>query len=272
MAREGTPVNGAEASAQQIRVDHVTKSFRTSSGRTVPALADLSVSLKAGEFVCFIGPSGCGKTTLLNMLAGLEFPDGGTIDIAGQPVKGPNPRHAVVFQEYALFPWMTVEGNVGIGLRYQHLPKDARELRVRKLIEFVGLSGFERAFPKELSGGMKQRVALARSYALEPELLLLDEPFGALDAQTKTLLQEDLLRTWEAARSTVVFVTHDVDEAVFLAQRVIVFSRRPGKVFRQFDVSLPYPRTRMVRTSPEFFDLRNEVWNTVYSLVDSESL
>jgi NitT/TauT family transport system ATP-binding protein len=174
----------------------------------------------------------------------------------------------MVFQEYALFPWMTVWGNIEIGLRYQSVPKAERDRRVTGLVSLMGLTGFEKAFPKELSGGMKQRVALARAYALEPDILLLDEPFGALDAQTKTLLQEDLLRTWSSARQTVVFVTHDVDEAVFLSQRVIVLSRRPGSVFREFEIELSYPRTRTTRTSPRYFELRNYVWETVYSIVE----
>lgn len=258
----------AIAPAKPISIASVSKTYTTSKGATVIAIQDMTINLPAGQFVSFIGPSGCGKSTLLNMLAGLEFPDTGSIQIGSQLVTGPNPRHAMVFQEYALFPWMSVRGNIDIGLRYQRLPKAERDRRVTILIELMGLGGFERAFPKELSGGMKQRVALARAYALEPDILLLDEPFGALDAQTKTLLQEDLLRTWTTSRQTVVFVTHDVDEAVFLSQRVVVFSRRPGRVFREFEIGLPYPRTRATRTSEAFFELRSRVWETVYSMVE----
>jgi NitT/TauT family transport system ATP-binding protein len=254
--------------AKPILLERVSKSFRTTEGRVVKALENVCIDIPEGHFVSLIGPSGCGKSTLLNMLAGLEFPDSGSIQINHKAVTGPDPRHGMVFQEYALFPWMTVWGNIEIGLRYQSVPRPERSQRVAGLIALMGLTGFEKAFPKELSGGMKQRVALARAYAPEPDILLLDEPFGALDAQTKTLLQEDLLRTWSGARPTVVFVTHDVDEAVFLSQRVIVLSRRPGRVFREFQIDLPYPRTRATRTSAEFFAIRNEVWETVYSLVE----
>jgi NitT/TauT family transport system ATP-binding protein len=254
--------------AKPIAIEEVSKSFSTSDGRLVHALRDVNIDVPAGDFLSLIGPSGCGKSTLLNMLAGLEFPDSGSIQINRKEVSGPDPRHGMVFQEYALFPWMTVWGNIEIGLRYQCVAKAERDRRVADLVALMGLNGFERAFPKELSGGMKQRVALARAYAPEPDILLLDEPFGALDAQTKTLLQEDLLRTWSSARQTVVFITHDVDEAVFLSQRVIVLSRRPGRVFREFWIDLPYPRTRATRTSSEYFRLRNEVWETVYSIVE----
>jgi len=262
-------VTGKPSVAKPITIERVSRWYTTAGGQIVKALDNVSIDIAASQFLALIGPSGCGKSTLLNILAGLDFPDSGTVRIAGSPVSGPDPRHGMVFQEYALFPWMTVWGNIEVGLRYQAVPKAERDRRVADLIALIGLSGFENAFPKELSGGMKQRVALARAYALEPDILLLDEPFGALDAQTKTLLQEDLLRTWSGAQQTVVFVTHDVDEAVYLSQRVIVLSRRPGRIFREFAIDLPYPRVRATRTSPRYFDLRNKVWETVYSIVES---
>jgi NitT/TauT family transport system ATP-binding protein len=253
---------------QQIAITGVSKTFVTAEGKRVDALANVHLEIAAGSFVCLIGPSGCGKSTLLNLLAGLEFPDSGVVELDGATINGPSPRRGMVFQEFALFPWMTVRGNVEVGLRYQHVGKSDRAARVCKLIGDVGLSGFENLYPRELSGGMRQRVAIARAYALEPEILLMDEPFGSLDAQTKPIMQEDLLKTWYRDRKTIVFVTHDVDEAVFLADRVVIMSARPGRIFTEFQIELPRPRTRQTRATSEFFVLRNRVAEVVFSLVD----
>jgi NitT/TauT family transport system ATP-binding protein len=251
----------------EIVIQRLSKGFVTSSREEVQALQDIDLHIESGQFICLIGPSGCGKSTLLNILAGLDFPDTGEVVLDGDPIRGPSPQQGVVFQQYALFPWMTVWGNIEIGLRYQRVPADERRSRVADLVATVGLRGFERAYPKELSGGMKQRVAIARAYAMRPNVLLMDEPFGALDAQTKVLLQEDLLKTWTDLRRTVVFVTHDVDEAVFLAQRAIVFSPRPGRIVRDFPIELPYPRTNAVRTSTDFFNIRTRIWDSLYELI-----
>lgn len=252
----------------RIVVAQVSKRFKSAGSAWVDALRDISLEIAANEFVCLLGPSGCGKTTLLNMIAGLEPVSAGTITVDNEVVRGPSPRRGMVFQQYALFPWLTVRGNIEVGLRYQGVPRDVRSRIVDQLIETVGLREFQQAYPRELSGGMMQRVALARAYAPNPEVLLMDEPFGALDAQTKATLQEDLLRVWAQTQKTVVFVTHDVDEAVFLANRIVVFSRRPGRIHSVFPIPLPYPRTRQIRTTPEFFQMRSEIWETVYQLME----
>jgi NitT/TauT family transport system ATP-binding protein len=249
-----------------LLAENVSKSFTTAGRRTVNALSRIDLSIGESEFVALIGPSGCGKTTLLNLMAGLDRPDTGTLLLRGSPITGPSPRQAIIFQQFALFPWMTVAKNIESGLRFTHVPKNVRRQRVADLLKVVGLSEFATAYPKELSGGMKQRVAIARAYALQPEVLLMDEPFAALDAHTRTILQQDLLDTWTRERTTVVFVTHDVDEAVFLASRVVVMARNPGRIYKHIPVDLPYPRSQSLRTSSEFFQLRNRVWNTVYGL------
>jgi NitT/TauT family transport system ATP-binding protein len=268
-AARGTDASPARAEGR-IDIIDLSKSFVGVSGRRIVAIDGFNLSIRQGEFVCFIGPSGCGKSTLLDILGGHDFPDRGRVLLDDQPIKGPSHRQGMIFQQYALFPWKTVWQNIELGLRYLHVDRQLRQERVRELIDAVGLKGFEAAYPKELSGGMKQRVGIARAYALRPEILLMDEPFGALDAQTKTLLQADLLKTWTELRSTVVFVTHDVDEAVFLGQRIVVFSQRPGRVYREYTVDLPYPRTLEMRSSRAFFDLRTPIWETVYSLAVEE--
>ncbi len=247
-------------------VTSVGKTFESSSSKLLRALHDINLRFEPSEFVSLIGPSGCGKTTLLNIIAGLESPSEGEVRLGDISIKRPSPKYTMVFQQFALFPWMTVAKNVESGLRFTKVPKETRKEVVHRVLETVDLLNFAKLYPKELSGGMKQRVAIARAYALEPAVLLMDEPFGALDAQTRVQLQQDLLYTWSRAQRTVVFVTHDVDEAVFLSNRVVVMSRYPGEVHRQFDVNLPYPRTQEVRTSNEFFTLRSQVWESVYSV------
>ncbi len=220
------------------------------------AISDVSLEVGDGEFVCLLGPSGCGKTTLLRLVAGLETPTEGVLFLDGKKIEGVNKECGFVFQEYVLFPWRTVRGNIEFGPEVKKMPKEEREKISQHYIELVGLKGFENHYPHELSGGMKQRVGIARAYANNPKLLLMDEPFGALDAQTRNLMQAELLRIWEKEHISALFVTHSVDEAVYLADRVAVMSARPGTVKEMFKNDLPRPR---VRTSPEANALRDAI-------------
>jgi NitT/TauT family transport system ATP-binding protein len=247
----------------KIVLRDVRKTFALGNEEFV-ALDGISLDIADNEFVTAVGPSGCGKSTLMNILAGLEEPSAGEALVDGRPVHGPGPERGVIFQQYALFPWLTVRQNVEFGLRTAGVGKAERRERAEYFIRMVGLDQFADALPKMLSGGMKQRCAIARAYAVNPSILLMDEPFGALDALTRVKLQEQLLATWSREKRTVVFITHDVDEAVFLANRVVVMAARPGRVFDVIDVDLPYPRTEEVRLSPEFGELRNRVWHAVY--------
>ena len=247
----------------KLKIENVYKEYNTRKGKTV-SLNGINLDIKENEFICVVGPSGCGKSTLLNAIAGLHEPTSGSIYLDGNLIKGTGVERGVVFQQYALFPWRTVLKNVMFGLEIKKTPKDEAEKIAMKYIKSVGLEGFEHAYPKELSGGMKQRVAIARAYAVNPEVLLLDEPFGALDAQTRVQLQQELLTTWEQDKKTCFFITHDVDEAVILAQRVVIMSARPGRIKRIVDIDIPYPRTQDIKTSPKFIELKNEIWNEVY--------
>jgi NitT/TauT family transport system ATP-binding protein len=240
-----------------ISVSHVHKSFPLKKEEFV-ALGDVSVELADNEFVTIVGPSGCG------ILAGLETPTSGEARLDGKPIDGPGPERGVIFQQYALFPWLTVRKNVEFGLRTAGVPRAERRKIADHFIELVGLEQFADALPKTLSGGMKQRCAIARAYAVNPSILLMDEPFGAVDALTRVRLQEQLLKTWSQEKRTVVFITHDVDEAVFLANRVVVMAARPGRIVEIIDVDLPYPRNEELRLSPAFTALRNRVWSAVY--------
>ncbi|GAA2243509.1 ABC transporter ATP-binding protein [Streptomyces amakusaensis] len=227
------------------------------------ALGGIGLEVAEGGFTAIVGPSGCGKSTLLAIAAGLVEPTSGEVLLDGRPVSGPGPDRGVVFQQYALFPWLTVRANVEFGLRTARVPRAERRRRAQHFIDLVGLADFADALPKTLSGGMKQRCAIARAYAADPRILLMDEPFGALDSLTRSQLQEQLLQTWERERRTVLFVTHDVDEAVFLASRVIVMASRPGRIDRTVEIPLPYPRTRATRLTAEFTALRTELWQAV---------
>jgi NitT/TauT family transport system ATP-binding protein len=247
----------------KISVKGITKTFALGK-ETFTALDHVSLDIADNEFVTVVGPSGCGKSTLLNILAGLEEPTEGQALVDGSTVAGPGPERGVIFQQYALFPWLTVRKNVEFGLKTARVPKAERRDRAQHFIEMVGLEQFADALPKMLSGGMRQRCAIARAYAVNPSILLMDEPFGALDALTRVKLQEQLLDTWSKEQRTVVFITHDVDEAVFLANRVIVMAARPGRIYDVVDVDLPYPRSEEFRLSPEFAALRNRVWLSVY--------
>ncbi|NMA75957.1 MAG: ABC transporter ATP-binding protein [Actinomycetales bacterium] len=248
---------------QKIQVQHISKTFELGSER-FDALGDVSLTVRENEFITVVGPSGCGKSTLMNILAGLEEPTSGTAHVDGIEVDGPSPERGVIFQQYALFPWLTVRQNVEFGLKTAKVPAAERRQRAQHFIDMVDLSDFADSLPKTLSGGMKQRCAIARAYAMNPSILLMDEPFGALDALTRVRMQEHLLQTWEQEKRTIVFITHDVDEAAFLANRVVVMAARPGRIDRIIDVDLPYPRTEQVRLSPEFTAVRNEIWTSVY--------
>ncbi|WP_433333490.1 ABC transporter ATP-binding protein [Spirillospora sp. CA-294931] len=247
----------------KIEFRGVGKVFALGGGEFA-AVGDVSLGIADREFVTVVGPSGCGKSTLLNIAAGLEEPTSGRVLIDGEPVGGPGPDRGVIFQQYALFPWLTVRKNVEFGLRLAKVARDERRARAERFIRLVGLEDFADALPKTLSGGMKQRCAIARAYAADPGILLMDEPFGALDALTRVQLQDQLLATWSTERRTVMFITHDVDEAVYLGGRVVVMAARPGRVHEVVEVDLPYPRTERVRLSPEFARIRNRVWRAVY--------
>jgi NitT/TauT family transport system ATP-binding protein len=228
----------------KIGIEGVSKLFRRRDGNTHTALAEISLDVAEGEFVSILGPSGCGKSTLLYIVGGFVPPSSGVVRVGSVPVAGPGPDRGPVFQEFALFPWKTVLGNVMYGLRQQGVARQEAEARALALIARVGLKGYEAFYPKELSGGMKQRVAIARTLAYEPAILLMDEPFGALDAHTRTRLQNDLLELWERDRKTVLFVTHGVEEAVFLSDRVVVMTKSPGRIKAVVEIDLPRPRIR----------------------------
>lgn len=238
-----------------INITHLSKVFARERGKVI-ALDDFGLEVREGEFVCLLGPSGCGKTTVLRIVAGLETKSGGAVTVKDREVRNAGSDRGMVFQEFALFPWRSVRKNIEFGLEVKKVPETRRAEISKVLIDFVGLKGFEDAHPRELSGGMKQRVAIARALANDPEVLLMDEPFGSLDAQTRNLMQKELLRIWSARRKTVLFVTHSVEEAVYLADRIVVMTARPGKVREIIGVPLSRPRDR---TSREFIDIRSKV-------------
>jgi NitT/TauT family transport system ATP-binding protein len=242
-----------ERQTDRVEVANVAKTYDGSNG-PVEALREVEFGVQPGEFVTIVGPSGCGKTTLFRIIAGLEEPTEGEVRLDGDPIDGPGPDLGIVFQEYHLFPWRTVAGNVRFGPEKQGMPAEKRERRVQDLIDLVGLDGFEESYPRDLSGGMKQRVALARALALDPELLLMDEPFGAVDAQTRTMLQSELLDIWQETEKTVLFVTHDVEEAVKLGDRVVVMGKEPGHVREIIDVDLDRPRSRSDQTFGDYYE------------------
>jgi len=240
-------------------VRDLTKAFSRGKRRVV-ALDGVSVQARRGEFLTVIGPSGCGKSTLLHIIGGFETPTTGEVLVGGRPVKGAGRDRGMVFQKATLFPWWTIERNVAWPLDVAGQGRSQARDRARELLELVGLTGFADAYPGELSGGMQQRAALARTLAMEPELLLMDEPFGALDAQTRELMQEELNRIWQASGTTVVFITHDIYEAVFLGDRVVVMSGRPGRILADVRVELERPRDSEVKASKEFGDLHGQLW------------
>jgi len=237
--------------------------FRRRRGGEVVAVDDLNLTVRDKEFVCLVGPSGCGKSTVLRVVAGLTRPASGAVMLDGVDVAEPGADRGMVFQSYTLFPWLTVQGNVEFGPRLRGASADECVSTARRYIDLVGLSGFEHAYPKELSGGMQQRAAIARALANDPEILLMDEPFGALDAQTRNLMQELLLKVWEQTHKTVLFVTHDIEEAVLLADRVYVMTARPGRIKHQVRVPLPRPRTVEVLDAEEFIRIRRDVYRSI---------
>jgi NitT/TauT family transport system ATP-binding protein len=251
-------VNGAA----HIVIDRVSHTYRPARGRPVLALDNASLSVPDREFLALLGPSGCGKSTLLYLVGGFLPVEAGAISVEGRPVAGPGPDRGIVFQHFALFPWKTVMQNVLYGLEKQGLPREERLRRAREHIELVGLSGFEDSYPSQLSGGMKQRAAIARTLAIDPRVLLMDEPFGALDAQTRSLMQTELLRIWQRSRKTVIFVTHDVHEAVFLAERIAVMSARPGHIKEIVEARFDREDPELTRT-PQFLEMVDHVWNLV---------
>jgi NitT/TauT family transport system ATP-binding protein len=240
---------------------NVNLTFRPPNRGPVRALQNFDIDIGEGEFLSIVGPSGCGKSTFLNVLLGLVKPDSGDIRMDGKPITGPGTDRAMVFQEFGLLPWRTVQHNVELGLELKGMAAEARRKVSQPLIQMVGLTGFEGHYPHELSGGMKQRVGLARALATDPNVLLMDEPFAALDAQTRDLMQVELLRIWQEAKKTVLFVTHQIDEAIYLSDRVVVMTKRPGHAKKIFKSGLPRPRDYEMRVTPEFNELKLEIWN-----------
>ncbi len=250
-----------------IQIRQLTKVFHDRSrGEAVVALDNLTLDVRDHEFLTVIGPSGCGKTTLLRILAGLETWDEGDVLLDGTPLKGAGPERAMVFQNFALLPWANVLDNVAFGLEMRGVTRDRRYTVAERLINLVGLGGFERRLPRELSGGMQQRVGLARALAVEPQILLMDEPFGALDEQTRRMLQEELLGVWEREPKTVMFITHSMAEAVLLGDRIVLMSPRPGRIVEIIDNPLPRPRPRDVDQLPEFGKLRAYLWQQLRAM------
>ncbi len=255
--------NYIEGAPVKVHIENVVKKFNGRNGEMV-ALNGVTLDIHDNEFICVVGPSGCGKSTLLNIIAGLLEPTSGEVYCDGKLVEGTGTDRGVVFQQYALFPWLTVKKNVRFALEMRGIKGKEADNLAMIYLEKVDLTKFADHYPKELSGGMKQRVAIARAYAADPQVLLMDEPFGALDAQTRTQLQTELLQTWERDQKTCFFITHDVDEAIILAQKVIVMSARPGRVKAIIDIDIPYPRDQETKMSPRFLELKNEIWSLVY--------
>src|SRR5258708_699435 len=250
----------AKLEARGVAVEY----FQPRSGRRLTALENVNLDVESGEFLAIVGPSGCGKTTFLYAMDGLIPLKRGAIHLDGKLVKGPGRDRAVVFQSPSLLPWRSVSGNIIYGVEMQGRQRDPRtKTTVENLIRLVGLQGFEHAYPGELSGGMQQRVNLARALATDPELLLLDEPFAALDAQTREFMQRELLRIWGETRKTALFITHDIKEAVYLADRVMVFTRRPGRVKGCVDIDLPRPRELKIKREPRFLEYEDQIWSSI---------
>jgi NitT/TauT family transport system ATP-binding protein len=251
---------------QQVALEAtgVRKSY-SKDGRSLSVLDVERFTVRDGEFVTLIGPSGCGKSTLLHIIGGFIPAEAGEIRVKGRTVNGPGPDRGMMFQEFALFPWKTVAGNIAWGLEAQGFEKSRIQDLVQTHLDMVGLADFRNHYPAELSGGMKQRVALARVLAFNPEVLLMDEPFGALDAQTRETMQEEVTRLWERTRKTIVFVTHDIEEAVFLGDRVVVLTARPGRIREQVQIDLPRPRTLEIKKSAQCHEYRNTIWDLIRS-------
>jgi NitT/TauT family transport system ATP-binding protein len=239
----------------QIQINNVSKIF-SAGGREVIALDDINMDVQPGEFICLLGPSGCGKSTLLNAIAGFSLPTIGTIIVDEKPVQEPGPDRGMVFQEYALFPWMTVEKNIAFGLEIKKLPKEVIYEKVDSLLKMLNLQDFRERYPKDLSGGMRQRVAIARVLALDSPIMLMDEPFGALDSLTRRNLQDELLRIWIEFKKTIIFVTHSIEESIYLADRIVVMTYRPGKIKKEVSIAIPRQRDP---STVEFNELKKEL-------------
>ncbi|MGE4424613.1 MAG: ABC transporter ATP-binding protein [Pseudodesulfovibrio sp.] len=251
-----------------LSIDNLGKVFDSNKGE-VTALKDINLTVDRGELAVIVGPSGCGKSTLLNIVAGLEGASSGAAVLEGEPITGPGADRGMVFQSYTLFPWLTVRKNVEFGLRLKGVPPAERAEIARKYINLVGLGEFENALPKELSGGMKQRVAIARVLANKPVMLLMDEPFGALDAQTRLLLQELLLDVWRKESSTILFITHDIDEAILLADNVYIMSRRPGRIKARVPVDIARPRDHKASLTPEFSRVKSRIMDLLWEEISA---
>jgi len=249
----------------KLEIDHVSKQYRMDrESREVPALIDVSLSVGDGEFMAIVGPSGCGKTSLMSIVAGLLPFDAGTVSIDGNPIKGPGVDRAVVFQHASLLPWRTVTGNIRYGMELQRrFDESTMKERTEYFTKLVGLGGFERHYPSELSGGMQQRTNLARALAADPVVLLMDEPFAALDAQTREFMQSELLKIWAQAKKTVLFITHQINEAVYLADRVAVLSSRPGRLKGLFTIPFGRPRTLSLKRDPKFLEIEDQIWKLI---------
>lgn len=245
---------------EKIRIENVTKVYDIGKGNTVQAVDDVSLSIFNEEFVCIVGPSGCGKSTLLYLIAALDTPTSGRILVEGQPVTKPNPRVGMVFQPDSVFPWLTVRENIAFGPTISGRPADEIRRITANYVHMVGLEGFEDSLPRQLSGGMKKRVDVARAFANNPDILLMDEPFGALDAMTKEKLQIELMRIWDTERKTVAFVTHDLEEALVLGSRIVVMGRAPNRIQTIIDVPFERPRDLLLKTSIRFQEMRRQMW------------
>ena len=266
----GSPLE-AHVASSKIRAEHIDKVYKTGK-KSVAAIEDVSIDIQDNNFVCIVGPSGCGKSTLLRMLAGLDFPSAGNIIVNDRKVTGPGPDRGMVFQTYTLFPWMNVEDNIKFGLKIKKLPKAEQQEIADRYLKIIGLEKFAKSYSKELSGGMKQRVAIARALANQPEVLLMDEPFGALDPHTKSMMQLLMREIWVKEHPTVVFITHDIDEAVFLADKIYVMSARPGKMIKRVNVYLPPKRTLDLKDSPEFIKIRKGINDLLYMANTEEDM
>ena len=254
---QSTQTGASRTTAPKLRASGINMTFQR-DGASTRVLENIDLEVSQGEFLCLLGPSGCGKSTLLNICAGFLAPSSGKVTIDNEPVTGPDPRRIFVFQERGVFPWLSVEGNIGFGLF--KLPKSEQRDRIARYIKLVGLQGFEKAYPQELSGGMKQRLEVARALAVNPDMLFLDEPFGALDSITRLIMRGELLRIWEAEKKTIVFVTHDIDEAVQLADRVVVMSTRPASIQRIVNIDINHPRDI---SSARYLELRDGIFNEI---------
>ena len=257
-----------ERTALAIVARGIAKAYRSPQpGGSLSVLEGVDFTLRVGEFVSIVGPSGCGKTTLLRIMAGLVPPGQGSLEVLGRVADGPGPERAMVFQSFALLPWLDALGNVAFGLELRNVPREQRSAVAANYLKLVGLSGFEHTYPRQLSGGMQQRIGLARALAVDPAILLMDEPLGAVDALTRSALQLDLLRIWDETRKSVVFVTHDVGEAVLLSDRVVVMGTRPGRILEERVVDLPRPRSDTTRESPRFNELSAHIWRSLKEMV-----